>query len=135
MTNRFVFDTNTIISAALFRTSIPRQALDKALMNGVLLVSEPTSHELLSVLLRPKFDRYLQREKREVFLASLLQQTEWIEIVETVIVCRDARDDKFLEVAINGQADVLVTGDDDLLVLHPYRMIPIARLRDFIGQF
>jgi hypothetical protein len=134
MTNRSVFDTNTIVSAALFSRSIPRQALDKALITGILLVSEPTSRELSSVLLRTKFDRYLQREKRELFLVSLLQQTQWIEISETIIGCRDAKDDKFLEVAVTGQADVIVTGDDDLLVLHPYRTIPILRPRDFLGQ-
>lgn len=73
MSEYFVFDTNTIISAALFRQSIPRQALDKALSTGTLLASEDTIIELTSVFLREKFDRYLQREKRELFLTDLLR--------------------------------------------------------------
>jgi hypothetical protein len=132
--HKFVFDTNTIVSAALFSLSIPRQALDKALERGVLFVSEPTSLELMTVLLRPKFDRYLQREKRELFLASLLQQVQFIEIVEKIHACRDAKDDKFLEVAVNGQVDALVTGDTDLLELHPYRSIPIIKPKVFLDH-
>jgi putative PIN family toxin of toxin-antitoxin system len=135
MHNRFVFDTNTLISAALFRTSIPRQAVDKALLMGSLLVSESTSLEIVTVLLRTKFDRYLEREKRELFLASFLQQTQLIAISETILACRDAKDDKFLEVAVNGKADVIVTGDDDLLVLHPFRTIFIVTPRDFVDHF
>lgn len=135
MSKRFVFDTNTLVSAALFSTSIPRQALDKALETGTLLVSEQTSFELLTVLLRTKFDKYLQREKRELFLASLLQQTLLIEISEAIAGSRDEKDDKFLEVAINGQADAIVTGDDDLLVLHPFRGVAIVNARDFLDQF
>lgn len=124
-----------LFSAALFSQSIPRQALGKALLMGFVLVSEPTTVELLAVLLRTKFDRYLQREKRELFLASLLQQTQLIAIVEAITTCRDVKDDKFLEVAVNGRATALVTGDDDLLVLHPYRGIAIVNPRDFLNQF
>lgn len=135
MHNRFVFDTNTLISAALFRTSVPRQAVDKALLTGSLLVSESTSLELVTVFLRTKFDRYLERAKRELFLATFLQHTELIEISETIRACRDAKDDKFLEVAVSGNAGIIVTGDDDLLMLHPFRTISIMTPRDFIDRF
>jgi putative PIN family toxin of toxin-antitoxin system len=133
--NRFVFDTNTLISAALFMTSVPRQAVDKALLTGSLLVSEATSLEIVTVFLRPKFDRYIERVQRELFLATFLQQTDLITISETIRACRDAKDDKFLEVAVNGNADIIVTGDDDLLVLHPFRTISIVSPRDFIDRF
>jgi putative PIN family toxin of toxin-antitoxin system len=132
MTNRFIVDTNTIVSAALFRQSVPRQALDHALADGILLVSETTTLELTSVLLRSKFDRYLQREIREQFLAVLLQQTTLIEITESVIACRDPKDDKFLEVAVCGDASLIITGDKDLLDLHPYRGISIVTPRQFL---
>ncbi len=132
MTKRFVFDTNTIISAALFRQSLPRQALDTALSSGQLLVSEATTFELMDVFLREKFDRYISREKREVFVTTLLRQSYMIEIVEPIIACRDPRDNKFLEVAVNGLASAIVTGDDDLLVLHPYRAIHIVKPRTFV---
>ncbi|NTW16528.1 MAG: putative toxin-antitoxin system toxin component, PIN family [Syntrophaceae bacterium] len=132
MSNRFVLDTNTIVSAALFRQSVPRQALDYALTDGILLVSEATALELTAVLLRSKFDRYLQREIRERFLAVFLQQTTLIEITEPVIACRDPKDDKFLEVAIYGNASLIITGDKDLLELHPYHEISIITPRDFL---
>ena len=92
MSNRFVFDTNTIISAALFSQSVPREALDKALLTGSLLVSDTTILELMTVLLRVKFDRYLSREKRELFLADFLRQTTLIDISEQIAVCRDPKD-------------------------------------------
>nr|WP_255427271.1 putative toxin-antitoxin system toxin component, PIN family [Candidatus Chloroploca sp. Khr17] len=132
MNNRFVLDTNTIVSAALFRQSVPRQALDHALIDGILLVSEATALELTSVLLRSKFDRYLQREIRERFLAVFLQQTTLIEITEPVIACRDPKDDKFLEVAVYGNASLIITGDKDLLNLHLYHGIPIITPREFL---
>jgi putative PIN family toxin of toxin-antitoxin system len=132
MSNRFVVDTNTIVSAALFRQSVPRQALDHALADGTLLVSEATTLELTSVLLRSKFDRYLQREIRERFLAVLLQQTTLIEITESVIACRDPKDDKFLEVSVCGDASLIITGDKDLLDLHPYRGVSIVTPRQFL---
>lgn len=135
MSNRFVFDTNTIISAALFSQSVPREALDKALLTGSLLVSDTTILELMTVLLREKFDRYLSREKRELFLAEFLRQTTLIDISEPVVACRDPKDDKFLEVAINGGATAIITGDDDLLVLNPYRNVRILPPRAFTIEY
>jgi uncharacterized protein len=132
MSNRFVIDTNTIVSAALFRQSVPRQALDHAFTDGILLVSEATTLELTSVFLRSKFDRYLQREIRERFLAAFLHQTTLIEITEPIIACRDPKDDKFLEVAIYGEASLIITGDKDLLDLHPYRGVSIVTPREFL---
>ncbi|MBD2777542.1 putative toxin-antitoxin system toxin component, PIN family [Iningainema sp. BLCCT55] len=49
----------------------------------------------------------------------------WVEVIEDISICRDPKDNKFLEVALGGSADYLVTGDNDLLVLSPFRGIPI----------
>jgi putative PIN family toxin of toxin-antitoxin system len=132
MNKRYVFDTNSLISAALFRQSVPRQALDLALQSGILLVSSDTIIELTKVLLRTKFDQYVSQEQRELFLTELLQQVEIVLIDERIAACRDPKDDIFLEVAVNSQAAVIVTGDDDLLVLHPYRDITICTPRAFL---
>lgn len=132
MTKFFVIDTNTIVSAALFRQSVPRQALDTALASGILLVSAATALELTSVLLREKFDRYLERAKREAFLAIFLRQATLIPITETIVACRDPKDDKFLDVAMNGYATLIVSGDQDLLALHPFRGIAIVTPREFL---
>ena len=70
MTNnrRFVFDTNVLISAFLFSQSKPRQALDQATVIGVILLSNSVLSELEEVLYRPKFDRYLTKERRQEFI-------------------------------------------------------------------
>lgn len=57
-----------------------------------------------------------------------------VEIEESIRICRDPKDDKFLEVAVNGQATSLMTGDQDLLILHPFRSIPIVTPRTFVDS-
>ena len=67
------------------------------------------------------------------FLADLLEKSAVIPIIESITVCRDPDDDKFLERAVSGNADYLVSGDDDLLALHPFRAIPILRPAAFLN--
>jgi predicted nucleic acid-binding protein len=57
-----------------------------------------------------------------------------IAITRPVAACRDAKDDKFLALAVNGSADAIVTGDTDLLALHPFLGIPILRPKEFLGR-
>jgi uncharacterized protein len=122
---RCVIDTNVFVSAAVLSPSVPRQAVSKALRAGLLLFSEYTMDELKEVLFRPKFDRYVSREGRALFLAQLESVVEFVPIIRLVRECRDPKDDKFLEVALNGRADVIITGDADLLRVHPWRGITI----------
>lgn len=129
---RIVFDTNVIVSAALLAGSVPRQAFDKALEEGKILISVPALLELAEVLSREKFEKYLLEEERMRFLIALLKEVELVEVTEEVAACRDAKDNKFLELAISGQADCIVSGDDDLLVLSPFREIPILKPREFL---
>jgi len=133
MTDCFVFDTNILVSAALRRNSLPREALDKALLHGRILVSEETVSELREVLFRPKFDKYVSIETRLAFLTTLLSEAEEVLITDQIIMCRDPKDDKFLDVAVNGGAVCIISGDNDLLVLHPFREIPILVPRDFLN--
>ena len=132
---RFVLDTNVIVSALLLPGSKPRIALDRALDIGKVLVSIPVLIELEGVLSRSKFDRYLLEDERKEFLGALIKEAEIIEITERITACRDPRDDKFLELTVSGRADSLITGDPDLLVLHPYRDISILRPAEFLEQF
>jgi len=122
---RIVFDTNVVVSAALLPRSVPRQAFDFAFANGHVLISTATIIELEEVLRRPKFNRYIAEAKRLEFLASLVNEAEPIYVVESIAACRDPQDDKFLELAISGGATHLVSGDQDLLSLHPFRGIAI----------
>jgi uncharacterized protein len=129
---RFVFDTNVLVSALLFAESKPAQAFFTALRRGILLTSLAALHELRDVLHRKKFDKYLTIEEREQFLDQYTRSATIIAITETIQVCRDAKDDKFLEIAANGAATYLITGDPDLLVLHPFRGIPVVSPDTFL---
>jgi len=132
---RFVLDTNVIVSALLLPDSKPRSAFDRALDKGKILVSIPVLVELEAVLSRRKFGKYLYDEERKEFLAALVREAGVVDITERITVCRDPRDDKFLELVVSGRADCLITGDTDLLALHPFRDIAILRPADFLEQF
>ena len=132
---RYVFDTNAIISALLFTTSVTGQAFTRSLDNGTVLISQPLVEELNDVLGRDKFNRYVKREERERFIDALVRELELVEITEVVQGCRDPKDDQILELAVNGNASWVVTGDNDLLVLNPFRGIQIvspARLLELL---
>ena len=131
---RFVFDTNSIVSALLLKQSISRQAFDHARGQGILLVSLDTLAELSDVLRRPRFAKYVTEQEREQFLAAYVYEATLIEVKEVIQACRDPKDDKFLELAVTGHADTLVTGDQDLLVLHPFRGITIVTARGLLGN-
>lgn len=67
-------------------------------------------------------------------MVSFLKVAEMVEIRETIVVCRDPKDDKLLELAVSGNADFLVTGDKDLLVLNPFRGVEIITPREFLDR-
>lgn len=131
----FVIDVNVLISAFLFAKSKPRQALDKAQDIGIVLLSDAVLAELVEVLTRPKFDRYISREIREQLTNELAQTALFIEPNEQITECRDAKDNKYLELAIAGQAQCIVTGDRDLLVLNPFRKIPVVTVEQFLTNY
>lgn len=118
MERRLVLDTNVLISRMLLPHAVAGRALDKALGEGIVLVSDETLAELAAVLARPKFDRYVSLEDRRQFLRLLGGIARVVPIRHRVAVCRDPKGDMLLHVALNGEASVLVTGDRDLLVLH-----------------
>ena len=132
---RSAFDTDVIVSAVLLVGSVPRRAFDKALDEGEILISVPTLLELSEVLSRKKLNTYLLEEERMRFLVALLKEVEMVEITETFTDCRDAKDNKFLELAVSGKADCIVSGDADLLVLNPFREIPILTPREFLTRY
>jgi uncharacterized protein len=131
---RTVVDTGVAVSAVLLPRSVPRRAFDAAVLHGQLLLSAATIAVLDDVLRRPKFDEYVSEVQRLEFLATLIQRAEVIQVVEVVTECRDPDDDKFLELAVSGKATHIVTGDADLLVLHPFRGIAVLRPQAFLDQ-
>ncbi len=122
---RVVVDTNALVSRLLLSDSIPGQAVHKVVDEAQLLISEATLEELADVLFGGKFDPYVTIEERQEFLRLLGRIAEPVQDVHTIRACRDARDDKFLELAVNGEASLIITGDADLLELDPFRGIPI----------
>lgn len=131
---RFVFDTNVIVSAVLLKGSTARKAFDEAQRRGELLLSLDTLDELNEVLQRRKFNKYVTEQERLQFLSTLVREATLVEITDMITVCRDPKDDKFLELAVSGKADYLVSGDKDLLVLHPFQTVSILRPDQLLKQ-
>lgn len=121
---RLVVDTNVFVSAALQQVSWPGMVVRWLDTYGGLLKTSATEQELMLVLQRPrlapKIDPDFVVDLRRMFAAA-----ELVTITERVTLCRDPDDDKFLELAVNGHADLIVTGDTDLLALDSFRDIPI----------
>ena len=130
---RVVADTNVLISAALRSESPPRKVIDTVRSaNGVLLFCDDTFVELRTRFNRRKFDRYVSQEARAAYLSQIEAVAEWVTVSGLTLGCRDPDDDKFLETALAGDADCLVTGDRDLLVMSPFRGIPILTSAEFL---
>lgn len=135
MTNLLiVIDTNVLISASFSRRSIPHEIVQEVLLRHTLLVSSDTYSELKRRLLLPKFDRYVSAEERLRFLSTLRFAARLIDVRTVIAACRDSKDNNFLELAVDGQADFIVTGDHDLLVLHPFQSIEIRTPRAFLDR-
>jgi putative PIN family toxin of toxin-antitoxin system len=135
MTKKFVFDTNSLISANLLSSSINRTAINKVLEIGGLIYSETTIIEFAETFIKPKFDKYVSIETRKSDIAGFKEAAQLIEVNVTIDICRDPKDNKFLELAVEAGAACIITGDKDLLVLHPYNGIPILTAADFMKTF
>ena len=129
---RYVFDTNVLVSALLFRASKPASAFGRALESGTILTSAACLSELNDVLSRAKFSRYVDPDERRRFLGAFIREAHLVEIRESVEACRDPKDDQVLELAVNGRAGAIITGDADLLALNPFRGIPILTPAEFL---
>lgn len=127
-------DTNVLLSRLLVPGSVPAQAVRRAVDQGQILASEATLEELADVLSRPKFDRYLTVSERQQFLRLFMRIAQWVPILHPVQACRDPRDDKFLALAVNGEAGVIITADQDLLVLDPFRDVRILEPAAYLAQ-
>jgi putative PIN family toxin of toxin-antitoxin system len=131
---RVVLDTNALVSRLILPRSVPGQAVRKAAQEARILISEATLEELAEVLARPKFDAYVTIAERQTFVRLLGRIAETVPIICTVRACRDPRDDKILELAINGQATLIISGDKDLLTLDPFKGIPIRSPAAYLAR-
>ena len=136
MNPKFVFDTNVLISAALIGNSINAKALYHALNTGRIVVSAAVLSEFAEVIFRKKFDKYfLSDEERHEAVDFIAINALLYSPKININACRDPKDNKFLELAIAAEASCIITGDQDLLVLHPFDAIPIISAIDFLKLF
>ncbi len=133
---RFIFDTNTLVSAFLLSNqTTSARAWYKATETGQIVASEETIAEFADVFIRPKFDKYLSPAKRLTIIEDFKTITQIFEPTQTIKICRDEKDNKYLELALSTQANCIVTGDIDLLILNPFNGIPILSAADFLKMF
>jgi uncharacterized protein len=130
---RVVVDTNVFVSAALKEHSPPGTAAHLVAASHLLLKSAITEEELFVTLGRPHLAPLIPPRFRD-WLSEVLAAAELVGITQRIVACRDPKDDKFLELAVSGHADLIVTGDSDLLALNPFREIPIVTPAEFVAR-
>jgi putative PIN family toxin of toxin-antitoxin system len=128
-----VFDASAVVGAALKVDSVPERALPRAEEVDVFALSAAVDAEIAEVLGRPRFARTVPLGRREHFLDILRRAAVWFEPALRVTDCRDPKDDKYLELALAAGAETIVSSDDDLIVLHPWRGVRILRPADYLA--
>ena len=125
---KVVIDTNVWISGLLTRTGMAALMTRHVVQQGQAVFSAQTFDELKDRLWRPKFDRYVTLEQRKKLLSDIESSGLWVEVppaISAAAFCRDAADDMFIHKAHAAQANWLVTGNNDLLCLHPLGSLQI----------
>lgn len=132
---RIVLDTNVIVSGILFKGHTVRNVLATAVDAWQPVFSDETWDELALVMQRPKFEKHMPIAARLTALAALARHIEMVTVVSVIDDCRDAKDNKFLAIAIDAGAALIVTGDDDLLALNVFRGVEIINVASFHSRF
>jgi putative PIN family toxin of toxin-antitoxin system len=123
---------SALVGAAIRRDGVPLRALRTALTEDAVAISPAIEAELLDVLHRPRLARYLDPALRAEVLGQVLMRAVRFDPMLRVRECRDAKDDIYLELAVAASAHTIVSSDDDLLVLNPWRAIRIVSPANFL---
>jgi uncharacterized protein len=134
MKKQFVLDTNVLLSAILRTGDVSKKALAKARLEGEIFFSEATFDELIDVINRPKLQKYIDPEIKDAFIKNTLNKFDILKVEPSITACRDPKDNKFLDLIVEIKADMLISGDKDLLVLHPFQSIPIITPSEFLSK-
>lgn len=129
-----VFDASAVVSAALREDSVPERALLRAEAIDLFALSAEVDAEIAEVLGRPRFARAITAARRTRILEILRGDAVWFRPTERVTGCRDAKDNKYLELALAAGAGTIVSGDADLLVLHPWRSVRILKPAVYLAE-
>ena len=132
---RVVVDTNILVSFAIRPNENFERMFDYLARQGITLISDDTVAELFTVLNREKFRKYIQQDSAIDYIEWYVGISESVTVTESVIACRDPKDDKFLSLAVAGKADCIIAGDSDLLDMIAYKGIPVYRATDFLKLF
>ena len=127
-----IFDASALVSAALKADSVPERALLRAEEVDMFALSAAVDGEIAGVLNRPRLARAIPLARRERVLEILRHAAVWFEPTVQVTDCRDPKDNKYLELALAAGAETIVSSDDDLLVLDPWRGVRIMRPGDYL---
>jgi len=130
-----VIDASTLVGALLKPNSVPEQALLLARSNGPICLSSAVEDEIRDVFARPKFHEGVVPARVERILYLIVSGARVVSPTVSVGDCRDAKDNKYLELALASGADTIVASDSDLLVLHPWRGVAIVTPADFVRRF
>ena len=125
-----VVDTNVLISAALTK-GVPFRIVEHLIKNNALIFSKETISELSSRITQPQFDKYVSAEDHEAYVNNLIFSADLVIIDNLIQGCRDRDDDKFLETAVKGDAQFIISGDQDLLTMHRFEGIDIVTVQEF----
>jgi len=132
--SRAACDNNLIVSAMISPLGTAARVYDVLFAQSEILVSAPLLLELRAVAARRKFDRYMPLPLRMAFVDAYELACDRMPICNSIDECRDPKDNMLLELALSGHADLIVTGDKDLLCLHPWRGIAILSPADYLER-
>ena len=129
---RIIIDTNLWIS---FLITNDFNKLDHFLNSDKYLVvfSDELFDEFLDVVHREKFARYFNDLNIKILVEIINEKALFVKVFSIVNVCRDVKDNFLLSLAIDGDVDYLITGDNDLLILKHYQKTSILTINDFIS--
>lgn len=130
-----VIDTNVLISAGLLPESKTAQVLALAVEHFVIAQNQETWRELETRIARPKFDRYFGDSGRLRHLVAIAQSIQFFEVSTEVAVSRDKTDDKFIALAVDAGATIVISGDPDLKDVRAYERIEILSPAQFFERF
>jgi len=131
---KIIFDTNVLISSILIEGSIADLALTKAEKFHEIVCSEKVYNEISIILHLAKFDKYVSTNRRNKFLQSFKIKANFVTVDQTIEICRDPKDNMFLELAVSAKADYIITGDKDLLELNPFKGIRIISPKEYVEK-
>ncbi len=128
-----IFDASSLVSAELKADSVPERALLRAEQLDVFALSTEVDSEIVAVLNRPKFAGAITPSRRAWVIDRIRGAAIWFEPAVRVSDCRDPKDNKYLELALAAGAEIIVSGDHDLLVLKPWRGVLIIQAAEYLS--